>query len=825
MIETSSIQCVPVIAVVRLMLLLSLSATAADKFPRNTAALTNHWAFQPVRRPHVPSPQTDRQWVRTPVDAFILEKLQQHGLSPSPMADPRTLIRRASFDLTGLPPSMAEVEAFQLRCEKLGVADAFAGLVDELLASPHYGERWARHWLDVARYADTTGYLPKGQKRFSDAHRYRDYFIRALNDDLPYDQFILEQLAADQLPLPDGSPRPLQSMGFLTLGRTFLDNRHDIIDDRIDVVSRGLMGVTVTCARCHDHPHDPVSAEEYYALYGVFTNSLETVEDPASVRAREVFVHEREDIRRHQSTARSKTAEARLQSLAWLDLPSSQMSLGLADAPHPVQAHVFVRGHPGMPGRPAGARFLELASGGGTIPLDHGSGRLQLARAIASPDNPLTSRVLVNHIWRHHFGFGLVRTSGDLGTRCEPPSHPELLDWLATWFMDNGWSQKKLHRLLMTSAVYQQASSGRTQSAQSSQDPDNTLLWRMNPSRLRFESMRDALLAISGRLDRSIGGASVVLTERPFNTRRTLYGYIDRQDVPGLFTIFDFPVPDTLCVRRFETTVPQRALFFLNSEFVREQAAFVAASPDGATTAPIDTLIATAFKTVLQRSPSDAELAGARELVAQANEAGFKEPAWQFGFGEYDPARQQAKGFQRLTLFHDGAWRAGTDLPDKVMGFLSHNANGGHPGRNTSQSCIRRWVSPVSGRISIQGVLSHQLAEGDGVQGIIVSSRRGELGRWQVHEDTARTDLNRVAVQAGDVIDFIVEGGKDSRFDHFVWAPVIRLDDPSGNQAAGIWDARRDFMQASEAWNEKPMNGLEVLVHALFMSNEFMFVD
>jgi hypothetical protein len=835
------------------------------------APATNHWAFQPIRLPPVPTTHQSAGWVQTPIDAFILAKLEERGLVPSPSADARTLVRRLHFDLLGLPPSVEEVEAFAAafplshpptfspagsESGKAGKREserqAVAVLVDKLLASPHYGERWARHWLDVARYADTSGYLPKGQKLYGHASQYRDYVVRALNEDLPYDEFVLEQLAADQLPPRDGRPRPLPAMGFLTLGRVFVNNRHDIIDDRIDVVTRGLMGLTVSCARCHDHPFDPVPAAEYYALYGVFTNSWETVAagESQSDAVREEFVKERDAARTElaklegdpttaatpECAARMESLKARLAALAWMERSAPEYALALVDAAEPVAAWVFNRGNPDSPGEAAPRRFVGAASGGVLKAFTHGSGRLEMARAVVARDNPLTARVIVNRVWMHHFGEGLVRTPGDFGTRAEPPTHPELLDWLAAWFMDNGWSLKKLHRLIVTSAVYQQRSSGAVEkwsdgaaaathhsiipSLHHSTDLENTLLWRMNRRRLDFESTRDALLAVAGRLDRTLGGPPVKLLKQPFPTRRTLYAYLDRQDVPGLFNTFDFPAPDALCPRRFETTVPQSALFFLNGEFVLEQARHLATRLPVAGKDVEEASIHALFRTVLQRAASADELNSAKRLLAEASSRPFAEPAWQFGFGEYDATGRNLKSFARLPLFQDGSWRAGSDLPDKDKRFLSHHAGGGHPGRDRAQAAIRRWVSPVNGRVRVGGWLAHNAAEGDGVRAFIVSSRHGELGRWTVHSSEAETNLRGVEVRAGDTLDFIVDGGTDTRFDHFLWAPRIEAAD-----AGGVWDARRDFSTASQAWDEQPLNGLELLAHALLMSNEFLFVD
>jgi mono/diheme cytochrome c family protein len=549
-----------------------------------------HWAFRPVRKPQLPG-VTHVDLVKTPVDAFVLAKLETKGLSPSLPANRRTLIRRVTFDLTGLPPTPNEVEAFVNDL----APDAYARLVDRLLASPAYGERWGRHWLDVARYSDTKGYVFTEERRYPNSYTYRDYVIRSFNEDKPYDRFLIEQLAADRLPLGDDNSA-LAALGFLTLGRRFLNNQQDIIDDRIDVTMRGLQALTVGCARCHDHKFDPIPTRDYYSLYGVFASSQEPAELPLlgkvapspelaafedELAKRTAVVDKYADehkvelksgnvkFRNELTKLRNKVAEWKVNGPG---APARAMVLN--DLPTPVEPHVLKRGNPGNPGEKVPRRFLEVLSTTERKPFADGSGRLDLARAIASRDNPLTARVMVNRVWMHHFGKGLVRTPGDFGTRGEPPTHPELLDWLASAFMDSGWSVKQLHRLIVLSSTYQQSSDDNPQGQAA--DPENRLLWRMNRQRLDFEELRDSLLAVTGRLDRTMGGRAVPIVEPPFSTRRTVYGFIDRQNLPGLFRTFDFASPDVSTPQRFTTTVPPQALFLMNSPFVTEQARHLA---------------------------------------------------------------------------------------------------------------------------------------------------------------------------------------------------------------------------------------------------------
>jgi hypothetical protein len=557
---------------------------------------SKHWAFQPVRKPDVPKVSLP-EWAANPVDALVLAKLDAKGLKPNAPADRRTLLRRLKFDLLGIPPTYDEVKAFESDTSP----NAFEKRVDQYLASPQYGERWARHWLDVARYADTKGYVFQEERRYAYAYAYRDWVIKAFNDDLPYDQFLVQQLAADRLVAAKQAPASSQAaMGFLTLGRRFLNNSHDIIDDRIDVVSRGLMGLTVACARCHDHKYDPIPTKDYYSLYGVFSSSTEPKDLPllgepektpeyvafqGKVQELEKAVTEFKDKNKKELDAKNRKFQDDLRALqkkvdgfkATSPFAPAR-GMVLVDSPNPGNARVLNRGNPGNPGAVVPRQFLEVLSGPKREPFKDGSGRLELARAVASKDNPLTPRVFVNRVWLHHFGAPLVSTPSDFGVRSDPPSHPELLDYLAAQFVEDGWSIKKLHRRIVLSRVYQMSSDDHPQAAAA--DAENRLLARANRRRLEFESLRDSLLAVSGQLDTKLYGPAVDLTKAPFPTRRTIYGFIDRQNLPGLFRTFDFASPDATNPQRYQTTVPQQALFLLNHPFVQEQAKKILARPD-----------------------------------------------------------------------------------------------------------------------------------------------------------------------------------------------------------------------------------------------------
>lgn len=711
-----------------------------------------HWSLQPIEPPRVSLHPAD-SWSYSSIDRILFTKLETAKLSPSPDASRRVLLRRLKYDLLGLPVSEAEVAQF----EKDPRPDAYERWVDRYLANPAFGERWGRHWLDVARYGDTRGYAFARDRRYPFAFTYRDYVIRAMNEDKPFDQFVTEQLAADQLGLPNFDPS-LAALGFLTTGRRY-NNPHDDIDDQIDVVSRGLLGLTLACARCHDHKYDAIPTEDYYSLYGVFASCKEPSELPliglpAEVAEYQTYLkrlnrhrnalrefrshhqqrlmdHARQnvssylialvserraeldggvdteqtlseevvpaflkrwraflrkeakpdhpvfgiwarlltiedlesfsvqvamierDLRENRfervnqlvsdaflhSPPQSMEALAKLYgsvfeathdrwvslganegALAKMSVDEQQIGLALYDtrsptrltdeqvhghlskelrrelrslqeeidevkseAPsevpramvvhdrrEPVQPYVFVRGQPGRRGKQVDRRFVGLLSEVDSRPFTNGSGRLELAKRITSADNPLTARVIVNRIWMHHFGEPLVESPSDFGVRSDRPMQLEVLDFLAFLLMEQEWSQKAVHRAIVTSRVYQQSSKFRQDCA--SVDPDNRLLWRMNRRVLEFEPLRDSLLEVAGELDREMYGPSESLVGDIFSHRRAVYGIIDRQDLPNLFRVFDFASPDQSTARRSETIVPQQALFLMNSPFVLSRA-------------------------------------------------------------------------------------------------------------------------------------------------------------------------------------------------------------------------------------------------------------
>ncbi len=605
-----------------------------------------HWSFLPVKPQVVPAVQ-DAAWCRNPIDEFVLARLEEENMKPNPAADKRTWLRRVSFDLTGLPPSDGDLQDFVAD----NSPDAYAKVVDRLLASPQYGEHWARYWLDVARYADTKGDAARREDpRFPFAWTYRDYVINAFNQDKPYNQFIIEQLAADRVvieqakrthtSLDKSDVSSLAALGFLTLGNQFNDNIRDIVNDQIDVTSKAFLGLTVSCARCHDHKFDPIPQKDYYSLYGVFANTrtpdvvwklpfVHPVARDAAYLAYEAKVKaliERENqikadfvvLRRSGGKDPAKRRELILKDIVLNrdindvesdDPGAPPRSCALLDVPRPVDYPVLLRGEAENKGDIVPRRFLEILSPDPKHRPEwrNDSGRLELARAIADPANPMTARVLVNRLWQQDFGRGFVETPDDLGNQSSAPTHPELLDWLATQFVKDGWSIKKLQRMIVLSQVYRESSADNP--AYADTDPDNHLLWRANLRRLDFEELHDALLFTAGTLDLTkIGGKSVLLSSADFATRRCLYTYVDRHNPPELFTQFDFPNPSVPSGRRYETLVPQQALFLMNSALVMETARKLVERPQFQDLTDDSQRVTFLYLEVFNRLPSDKEI-------------------------------------------------------------------------------------------------------------------------------------------------------------------------------------------------------------------------
>ena len=824
--------------------------TVAGKLTGLNDKARSHWAYQPVRKPAVPQVK-ETAWLHSPVDAFVLAKLEKNDMKPSPPASKEVLIRRATYDLIGLPPTPEEVQAF--------VDDkspnAFEAVVNRLLASPHYGERWGRFWLDSARYSDTTGIEgnARGQEyRYAHAWTYRDYVIRSYNEDKPYDQFLMEQIAADQMPVSERDPSRLAALGFITVGKRF-QNPNDVIDERIDALTKSTMALTVACARCHDHKFDPIPTADYYSLHGIFASTLEpgmiergkpgmgkieirpsmSPAEAASMKAAKSTANasannpayadylklrteiEQKNIATYYEMVQQKGDEFRKNAAGYVliamygrkgdrddliarnkliaefklnkeiyqqfrlrpreaaifapmirfselsadeiqskarellgEISSGKMTAGgkfgrltinplvvaafrevspdsiktirdvsavygklfasiepqakayiqanraattsavkgfdeslveliqipapvhaaseitdtdrlrtfiqeipqqnggayrrfaftelneldlthpgapatpmlVTDSPNPHNSPIFIRGEAQNRGPVVPRQFLEILSGPNRRPFTMGSGRLELARAIASKENPLTARAMINRVWMHHFGEAFVRTPDDLGVQSEPPSHPELLDYLASRFMQEGWSLKNIHRMIMLSSTYQQSSD--TNAVYSEKDPANRLLWRANLRRLDFEAIRDTMVQFTGKVDFTIGGKPVNLTDEPYSNRRSVYGYIDRGSVPELMQQFDFSDPDMTNSRRTSTIVPQQALFFMNSPMSIDVARKITSRPEFMAATDDAARVHAIYEVLFQRNPRAEEVQFAMDFVSEEKDNG-----------------------------------------------------------------------------------------------------------------------------------------------------------------------------------------------------------
>jgi hypothetical protein len=827
-----------------------MPAGGSAKLTGLTGKARDHWAFQPITKPKVPEVK-NKAWVRTPIDAFVLAKLEEKGLQPNPAASPESFLRRVSYDLIGLPPTSEQVDAFEKAVLAAQGADAmalrsgkpadavdavYAKRIDELLASPHYGERWARHWLDTARYSDTRGLqVDQGDSLFKDyrfayAWTYRDYVINALNDDKPYDKFIVEQLAADRIPgISPDDPR-LAALGFLTVGKRF-DDPNDIIDERIDTTTKAFLGLTVSCARCHDHKFDPIPIKDYYSLHGIFASTVEPLHHPtiaatskSAAAARSDFTKRLNQLQDEQvggffrymretrarydkemagrlmiaSVRRGSSEAGEFSDRYKIDLTSDvdfaamriqkdspitgpfyavaqvpvvyfaeraplAIQEALADTDHPVNpiiaaalrglkpkslhdvaaayqkaynenkdailAHLALLAKPGEgwkktspaiaqmtgypwaipsydevfdnedmislfstrkfcadwqnrpiyggignrapvayfrhtrinelrlshPGAPGEAmvvqdseapkdsyvfkrgdknnkgeivprQFLDILSKGERRPYVDGSGRYEFALSIATKENPMTARVAVNRTWMKHFIEGFVMTTDDLGNMAEKPSHPELLDFLASEFMENGWTMKRLHRMIVMSNVYRLDSDPTANPLvvkKSPVDPlkidaGNRLLWRGNLRRLDFESIRDSMILLTGKLNPAVGGQPANITDEPFSYRRSLYGYVDRSRLSDTLSQFDYGDPDQPNSKRNSTIVPQQALYFMNNPLSVEVARSVSSRKDVANAISEDQRIVAMFRCMFQRRPSGLEIRAAQDFINKA---------------------------------------------------------------------------------------------------------------------------------------------------------------------------------------------------------------
>lgn len=944
-----------------------------------------HWAFQPVKKPALPAGFTGN-----PIDALVGPKLKAAGLDFAPRADAPTLVRRLHLTLTGLPPTYEEMQA--------GLKDDKA-VVAQLLAKPAYGERWGRVWLDVARYADTNGYQVAGRSNFYPfAYTYRDWVVKSLNEDMPYDQFLSYQLAADRMTAGTPNSPHLAALGFLNVGDRFISDKMLQIDDRIDVVGRGMLGLTVGCARCHDHKFDPVPSRDYYAMYSIFNSSEEPEGDKlpvigkaandkdaadyeaqvAAIQKKEldfkrtvyeefrqperladylVFAQKAVDIK-DSTTFRGQAGQAKLRDrvadqwrdflksralnakphsamVAWnrfAKLPEGEFAakagsvaqelakpesgcmpeiavmfakeppkslkdvamtyakvildgklepvrqlmqdrlspmsvpvegadvfftrkdretvvrinnertklerthpgappraMVMLDKPKPQDGRVFIRGNPGRPGEPAPRAWLTMFGG---ERFTDGSGRLELARHIASKDNPLTARVLVNRVWLQHFGKPLVSQPSDFGVQTPKPLQADLLDYLAAYFMENGWSLKKLHTLILTSRTWQQSS--HVTPEKQTKDADNELLSRFNRQRLDYEIMRDAILAATGELNTStVGGRALELNAKDAEAHRTLYLKVDRYEQATVPSMFDFANPDSHSPQRFNTTVPQQALFLMNSPFMRQRADIIARDTKLAGTTLDSEALRSMYHRILARDPRPDEVEAAQRFAADATALNAEKPfRWSYGTmtlsqaADGKPAFSDFKAFASLTeKGGQKIWSHTGKIPDPEWGHSFWGSSIAHAAPK-EHMIVARWHVPYDAKIAVDGTLSRSSDRGNGVRAYIWTPRTGVLAEFQATPQAKKVATQVTAdVKKGEMLCFIVSSDNSTDSDSFNWEPKIsRLENGTSEV---LTDFRNDFCDAAR-WpfgRAKPQSAISQIAQVLLISNEFMFMD
>ncbi len=634
-----------------------------------TAEEKAYWAFQPVKATKPPAVK-DEKWVRTPIDRFILAKLEEANLRPAPVAERRDLLRRVTLALTGLPPTPDEVDAF-LKDSAAKPEAAYEALIERLLASGVYGEKWGRRWLDIARYADSNGM--DENLAHANAWRYRDYVIQAFNKDKPFDQFIREQIAGDLLPGGSEAERAerLIATGFLVIGPKMLAEddpvkmRMDIIDEQLDTIGQAFLGLTLGCARCHDHKFDPITQADYYGLAGIFysTKTMQSYSVVARWHERQLLsdkaaaaLAEHEKQLAPVRDALKNAEKGHAGAIATGAVPALRLRVAAIEKSRPpideamaveddkaTNLRIHLRGNHLTLGADAPRRFPTILAGEKQSPRNADrSGRLELANWLASKENPLTPRVIVNRIWLGHFGQGLIRTPDNFGKLGERPTHPELLDYLADEFISSGWRIKHLHSLILKSATYRQSSSIPHSEFRipNLKDPDNRLLWHFNRRRLDAEELRDGMLAVSGLLDRKMGGSLLTVANRAYVTstanrnydgyntpRRSVYLPVVRSAVNEVLQTYDFPDPSTPSGLRSTTTVPSQALLMLNSALVDQTAEALAKSLMSIKTSD-SARVVEAYRRVYGRPPTDREVERALAYLEKAGEGGKASAAW-----------------------------------------------------------------------------------------------------------------------------------------------------------------------------------------------------
>jgi hypothetical protein len=904
-----------------------------------------HWAYHAPLAGPIPG-------TGNPVDVLLGQARKAAGVREGKLAEPRRWVERAAFTLTGLPPTLEQIRRIQAMPDE----PTWAAMVDEMLASRAYGERWARHWMDVARYADTRGYHFDRDNRYPFAYTYRDWLIGAFNQDIPFERFIKLQIAADLVVAKPDDP-DLAALGFLTVGLRGRDA--DTLDDRVDVVTRGFMSTTLACARCHDHKSDPITQRDYYSIYSIFENAAEPDERPVigvpgDKPAYEAYLREAQALEAKDLEARQEllghlrdpaalavylklaweaqkagwdqgraTAEAfkhgryRGQAvirwrdflqkvgkekdpsaalIAWNDAMDSaddarrgglcrQLAasllgdgdVGLAglkgrkdcplgygvgrmselfdvedanksreresamsklQAEHPgsppramsvkdprdwKQARIFLRGDPANPGEKIERQWLGML-GGGAFQAGR-SPRLAMAEKIADlANNPLTARAWVNRVWAWNFGAPLA-DPGDFGIQQPEPRLLRLMDWLALEFARSGGSTKQLQRTLLTSRAFRLAASGEAGNAR--MDEGNTTFWRWNRRRADFESMRDRLLMTSGSLNlHLIGGRSVKLDEPAADERRSVYGFVDRFELPGTFVTFDLPHPDHHSAGRIETTVPQQALFFLNSPLLIRQAEKLAQSPELAAIKEDAGRIGWIYARIFQRAPKTEEIQMATRWLAAADPTDYQPRLggyWEILHGE--DLDGVPRGLRPLPMFDGGHWKTGKDLATAPIPYLHAGAKGAHPA--PGYALVARWLATGPGEVRLVGDLDRRATQGNTLAWEIRGPNNAAVASGKLTAPQKTTlESSWVAVKPGEPVDFVLRAPDGANSGATSWnLRVVGRETPAAEEV-DLGSLQADFpapgkvrpgIAAGDPWAD--------LIQMLWASNGFNFID
>lgn len=917
-----------------------LSAFAAP------AGAEDHWAYLPPLEPGVGAGEGIH-----PIDAILEKARKDAGVTTAKLVAPENWVRRAAYTLTGLPPSPAQIERIRSHPDEA----TWCALIEEFLATPAYGERLARRWMDVARYADTRGYNFDQDNRYPFAYTYRDWLINAFNKDLPYPDFIKLQIAADHL--TDRPDHPdLAALGFLTVGPRA--GNLETIDDRVDVVTRGFLSSTVSCARCHKHKADPITMDDYYSLYSIFENTTEpeikpVIGQPADKNAHQTYLTEESKLEEANRSELQKivdqlrapeslgiylelawhaktegwdhgkaTSEAfkrgryrdkavikwkgflepkawggnavpRLSAWAaemekanpsdririsrvlageWLaapdgsdlrkiaaerncplnydisriseffdqedgnanrkrqgDLTALQIShtgsppraMSLADRKNWAPAQIFKRGDPGNRGDTIERQWLGFL-GGGTFP-ERKSPRLSLAEKIAEPSNPLTSRVMVNRIWAWHFNSPLA-DPGDFGLQHEPPALLTLLDFLALRFNETGGSVKDLHRLILTSKAFRMSAEGPEEN--NCIDEANSYLWKWNRTRADFESTRDRLLATSGSLDtHRTGGRSVVLDEQAADSRRSVYGFIDRYHLATTFVSFDVPHPDHHAPKRVETTVPQQALFLLNSPLLIRRAESLANDPELQKLTDERSRIEWIYRKIHQRDPTAAETAEALEWLSETDAADYAPRlggSWEVRYAsDVDGVLSEETIFP---LFHENSWRTGPDLASSPIRWIHATPDGGHTA--DGYSLILRWRAGGSGEVKMAGNIKRTQQGGSTLEWKIFDNGKPLTTQPLPPNQTSTISGGWIKVSAGSTVDFVLRAPENVNNASVGWNLRILGRETPDAPPVDLGNFKNQFPKTNDPTTEaKPGSPWADLIQMLWASNEFNFID